>query len=371
LSKNKEVNCDFCKNKYFVSNYVYGLITSGKQKTHCCSKECTDKLKIIINEEKRKFWSTLKCDYCEAIFRVKPFDYKHKLKNELFVACSRECAQKLMGLHHSGENNPKYVEKPKNTCAFCGKEYEIYEGQIGINRYCSKECQCKDKTKNATVTVQCEYCGEDFQVLKGQISFWGVVKYCSKECRSLGTRNRANMECVICGKPYIVSNNRRDTSICCSKACLAIWISTIYSERPEVKDRLRKQGTNSQLNQKKEFTIPEMLVGEKLNELGINFIPQYVVGDMLIIDFFLPDYNCCLEVYGDYWHANPLKYGKDKKELSEMQIKNKQKDIRKYKILTKKYNYYFYSLWENDIKNDLDNCIDKFFKHIDFKIRNE
>jgi G:T-mismatch repair DNA endonuclease (very short patch repair protein) len=373
MAKDNLLICDYCKKEYFVSNFEYNLVVTGKKETHSCSKECANKMLHIKAEKKKENWPKLTCDWCGKEFQVKPFEYRQKQENKLFIACGRDCAQKLMGKFHKGENSSRYKEKIKKNCLYCGKEYEInpYEHEQNISNYCSKECVGLAKTKNATIILNCQYCGKEFPVLKGQLNFWGELKYCSEECRKSARIKKPELTCVMCGKKYHVSNNRKDISICCSRKCLHEWLSKVYSEIPEVKERLRKQGAKSAMNQKTEYTLPERIVLEYLVANNIVFIPQCLINDRLVIDFYLPDYNCTLEVYGDYWHSNPRKHGKDKIPLSAMQEKNKQKDIRKYKVLTGKLGYYFYSLWEYDIKHDLDDCMNKFFKYIDFKIRNE
>jgi very-short-patch-repair endonuclease len=151
-----------------------------------------------------------------------------------------------------------------------------------------------------------------------------------------------------------------------------LWLKK-YSNLPETIERLKKQGANSQKNSKTEYTLPEKIVLQYLLNKGIRFTPQYVMGEILVVDFFLHDYNCVLEVYGDYWHSNPRYYGNGEnlKPLNEMQIKNRKKDTRRYYVITKNYGYYFYNIWEDEIKKDINKTMERFFKHISSKIRNE
>lgn len=357
--------CDFCKKEYFVSNYDYNHMI--EHKTHCCSKECCDKLKIGKQKVER---ISLVCDFCKKEFLVAPFEYKQKLENELFISCSKKCSQKLMGELHRGKNSSRY-NSSINICVYCGKEYLVNGYKKNTSKYCSRECLGKAKTEKATIKLNCQFCGKEFFVLKGQLAFWKELKYCSKECRGKASQKRVYFKCIICGKEYWQHLAYSKTSVTCSRKCQKLWLSQYYCRRPEVIEKLRKQGTKSQLNSKTEYTLPELLVLKYLEDNKIEFIPQFSVGNILVVDFLLPKYNCVLEVYGDYWHSNPRKYGKDKRPLSEMQLKNKQKDIRRYKVITKKYNYYFYSLWEYDIKNNLEDSMNGFFKYINSKIRNE
>ena len=53
------------------------------------------------------------------------------------------------------------------------------------------------------------------------------------------------------------------------------------------------------------------------------------------IDIYLPKYNLMIEIMGDYWHANPLKYNIDnltkQQKKSIKQDKSKHTYIKKYK----------------------------------------
>jgi G:T-mismatch repair DNA endonuclease (very short patch repair protein) len=371
IPKNNKVYCDFCKKEYYVNTQTYNCINNKKTKTHCCSKECTDKLKVILSEEERKKFPFLKCDSCGIEFQVRPFEYKKKKKN-LFIACSRNCANKLLGDKHKEDAQRRHVEKwNKLNCQYCGKEYSVDKTAEKMSKYCCRQCKDLAKTKNSLMALKCEHCGEIFFKAKGYVTFWGEIKYYSEECRLLSRPQKVNKKCIMCNKDYLVSNNRKNISICCSKYCLHKWLSEVYTKSPEVKNKLRERGIRSQLNQKPSFTLPEKIVFEYLTNNKIDFIFQYSVGDILLVDFFLPEYNCCLEVYGDYWHSNPIKYGEDKKQLNDVQKRIKQKDIRRYKVLTNNYGFYFYSLWETDIKNNLEISMNKFFEYINSKIRNE
>jgi len=56
----------------------------------------------------------------------------------------------------------------------------------------------------------------------------------------------------------------------------------------------------------------EVLVEDALNKLCIKYEPQKVI-DRAIIDFYLPEYNICLEVDGFYWHSKPERISKDRR----------------------------------------------------------
>jgi G:T-mismatch repair DNA endonuclease (very short patch repair protein) len=306
------------------------------------------------------------CDYCGKDFKTPIEEYKRlKSGKKKSACCSTLCANKLRGLNNRGENNYKYNSVIKN-CQNCGREYTVSKYSSENSKYCSKDCMGEAKSKDGVEERQCEFCGKIFIVKKSI-----PKKFCSKNCRFKNREKRDYFKCEICGKTYWRHQCSPQNSVCCSRECYSVYLSDIYTEIPEVKERLRKQGTKSHLSQKNKMTEPENILHEYLTKKNIEFIYQCEVNGILVIDFFLPEYNCCLEVYGDYWHANPMKYGVNKKPLSDMQQKNVQKDIRKYMVLTNKLNYNFYSLWEYDIKHDLESSFEKFLVYIDSKIRNE
>jgi len=98
-------------------------------------------------------------------------------------------------------------------------------------------------------------------------------------------------------------------------------------------------------------TLPERLTASKLREMGITYIPQYPI-DRMKVDFYLPVTNTVLEVYGDYWHANPRKYPK-RSMLNETQKQNAIRD-RKRKNFLIKSGYRFVYIWECQIKENPD-----------------
>lgn len=46
---------------------------------------------------------------------------------------------------------------------------------------------------------------------------------------------------------------------------------------------------------------PQQIVMDKLNDLGVDFIPEYQIG-FYNFDIFIPSRNILIEVQGDYWH---------------------------------------------------------------------
>src|SRR5690606_2887028 len=66
-------------------------------------------------------------------------------------------------------------------------------------------------------------------------------------------------------------------------------------------------------------------------------------------DFYLPDYNILIEVDGDFWHCNPLKYSEPK---FPSQVKNLERDKQKNEWASQN-NIKLLRFWENDINNNI------------------
>lgn len=124
-----------------------------------------------------------------------------------------------------------------------------------------------------------------------------------------------------------------------------------WKKLPEKEKEIRRiRWARAGLKCKKKLTSIEVKIAKLLKELNINFIQNKPI-NKFIVDFFIPDNNLVIECQGDYWHANPNKY--DKKDLSEMQIKNIDRDNRK-KLFLNKNNFKSLFIWEYDINNKID-----------------
>jgi hypothetical protein len=87
------------------------------------------------------------------------------------------------------------------------------------------------------------------------------------------------------------------------------------------------------------------------------------------LDYFIEELKISVEFHGDYFHANPKKYGPDY-EFRGLIKNNKsitakelwEKDLKKYSILEKYYGIKTIVVWESDYYKNKDN--EKFYKEI-------
>ena len=82
------------------------------------------------------------------------------------------------------------------------------------------------------------------------------------------------------------------------------------------------------------------------------------------VDNYLIKYNLIIEIQGDYWHCNPIKY---KNKISEMQSGVIRKDKAKHTYIKKEYGIDILYLWENDLYNNPDLCQELIRLYVDKK----
>ena len=97
-----------------------------------------------------------------------------------------------------------------------------------------------------------------------------------------------------------------------------------------------------------------------MDKNNIRFHSNYPI-DKYLVDFYIDKYNLVIECFGDYWHANPIKY--KNKILTEAQIKNLDRDKRKEKYL-KDNNINYIFLWETDIHKNINYVKETIFNEI-------
>ena len=339
-------NCKHCGKEFNARPYL---------KKQFCSQDCYNKWrKENLSGENSPDYKKQKvnCSYCDNELLRTPYE----LKNKKDHFCNKECFRLWKTKNQKGENNPNYKGgNIKKECEWCGKEYDVKISRDEKTRFCSQQCQIEYLNKdNYQVKTNCAICEKEIYKKPSQIK---EHNFCSLKClgkwNSIHKDKKISKICVMCGKEYKVIPCNADVSITCSNECRYEWLSKVYSQLPEVK--LKK--INMLLNQKREGTKPELIVQEYLDNHNINYISQQIILNKYVADFFISELNLIIEVFGDYYHANPEKYGEGKKPLNEMQIKKVESDKNK---LNDYYNngYNVVVLWEKDIYKNVSFLLD-------------
>jgi len=135
----------------------------------------------------------------------------------------------------------------------------------------------------------------------------------------------------------------------------------------ETKEKMSKTAINKwetgdigkrSYNQSKLETLFEIL----LDNLDLIYIRSYYAKEIkAFYDFYLPKFNIIIEVDGDFWHSNPMKY-KDG-PISKCQIKNYDRDKVKNQW-AKDNGYKMLRFWEYDINNNRQQVIQTLLDHL-------
>ncbi len=256
-------------------------------------------------------------------------------------------------------------------CRICGKE--IYKTQTMLkrrptgNHYCSQSCSIIGRHMDAYEIRQCEICRKDFECAK--IS---KQRFCSDDCQIAWQRTirkrpstyaQTEVICDWCGKPhlkrrYMLKNEHHF----CSYECSRSWLTQVYCQSEEFKEFKRKDnarmlaaGLMPKTNSK-----PQQILDIILDNAGIHYIREYNV-DFYAVDTYLSDYELFIEVMGDYWHCSPLKYESVKYDCQKKSIR---RDKAKHTFIKNKYNTEILYLWENDLLNNRELCLEIIRKFI-------
>ena len=98
-------------------------------------------------------------------------------------------------------------------------------------------------------------------------------------------------------------------------------------------------------------TIWEEMIKRNMND---GFENEYNLLNKFSINIANPDKKIAIEIQGDYWHANPKIYNKRNKTQSQ----NVGRDTTKRHLLEKE-GWELIVLWENEIQNNLEYCMNK------------
>ena len=116
---------------------------------------------------------------------------------------------------------------------------------------------------------------------------------------------------------------------------------------------------------------PQMIIEGILRDEKVEFIDEYKIFPYYV-DMFCVKEKKVIEVYGDFWHANPLKYKKDDilnfPKGEKVLVEDKwNKDIERINHI-KLQGYDVLVVWEHDINSDIENVKEKIWNFLKSKI---
>jgi len=138
----------------------------------------------------------------------------------------------------------------------------------------------------------------------------------------------------------------------------AVMTNYVFSQEQRDAMRIRnaKAYSNGVFNTE---TKPQRIVNDILDELEINYIREKQC-KYYAVDNYLSDFNLIIEVMGDYFHSNPLKFTK----LNTMQQNGIKRDKSKRTYIDKYYGIKILYLWEYDILKNPDVCKSLILEYI-------
>ena len=253
-----------------------------------------------------------KCDLCEKDFYRVRKDVKEN------TLCSKKCRNDYLKSVNPSLNSIKHVV----SCETCKNKFEVVDSKFKSQKFflCSRECYKKHRSKY--------YNGDKLYNYQNEFV----------EC------NNSKCTSKVKTSDYYRENNNHQF---CSHKCYWEFKSEYYNEYYYV----------PQLFEERKETVPESMVRKWLESNCIEYIQEYRIGKYYV-DFYIPDTNLIIEVYGDYWHVNPAIYGYEegKREIHKNQIGKWDKDkLRINDLKSKGYNVR--TIWESDVHKNLEYCM--------------
>ena len=337
IDENQIVHCISCnrelKKKYFIMKNLYEDGKHGK----CLYCDWLKRHKNIIPEYEG--WTNDEIDLAIKFILTDDSVYLNDLQS-LYVNKSLSDVCELVQKLHIGN---KHV-LVKDFCKNCGKEIEDFPSVYlkNQNGFCSKECYHQYRAEH---------------IPKGENSPY---------------YNRIETTCSNCGKiieviPYNYNKTNEDGEHFnfCSLECYHQFRSKYYTGKKcpaygrkmskELKDKLRKAIYIRSKDPARFDTSIQIMINRILDKNNIEYKREKVF-TYYAVDNYLINNNLIIEVMGNYWHVNPLKYNKDKYLLNKKQLEWIKKDKQKHTYIKNHTNINILYLWETDIVENIKLC---------------
>ena len=256
----------------------------------------------------------------------------------------------------------------ENTCTNCGKTFYVEtkakadpNNKRKFKRACSDDCTRQLKSKNAKKinrdginyrrghfrkldrdTLIDLYCYKYLTMKEIQKALRVKATVLRREFERLEIPREFYRNCPQCGGEYACKNrsmvdlNSSKFKKFCSRKCF-------LSSRNQTDTWIERE------------------IQSFLQDADIDFIKQFEI-DRMTVDFLIPSKNLVVEANGDFWHANPAIYGKDK-PLHKIHPRVIEKDKRKLRQLSDK-GYSVYVVWENDLKENASQTLNELLDYI-------
>ncbi|ASA22765.1 hypothetical protein [Paenibacillus donghaensis] len=300
-----------------------------------------------------KIKADVKCDVCRKIYKLQI----HQINRAENHICSQEC---------------KYLfgKTLLHRCGICDKSFYRNKTQCDKSEsglyFCSNKCvgEYNKRQRTQNITKNCLICNSEFKV---KASTYDNQITCSRKCQGLwqsreriGEKSsnfrggKIEKECFECKDKYFTTRHASKTSKFCSQFCKQrYWAKNIIVKESF---KIAKYKGNEKYRMTKGETLPEKMVKEWLLKNNIPFLQEQGFFHKYYADFYLPNTNIIVEVFGDYWHTNPDIYGDNLIQPNEHQIAQVEKDRIRIETFNK-YGFKVIVLWEHEIYENIESLL--------------
>lgn len=243
-------------------------------------------------------------------------------------------------------------------CDNCGEQFYITKSRYAKDKThcCSKRCAFELKTKNVREYRTCIHCGRQFETFKVSKQM-----FCSADCyniwqkgRKIGEENpkftSVKVLCDCCKKEIFVPPHKMELSKYhfCSRDCRKKWYAEVWSQRPEWRETSRKRAISILKNGMTRESKPQLFVDKILEDLKVSYEREFECG-RFSIDDYLFECGLMIEVMGDYWHCNPIKFPES--EITDRMKDRIERDKAKHSYVIQTYGVEILYIWEQDCNN--------------------
>lgn len=353
-----------------------------------------------MNREKFLIYQTthpqIQCRNCKRLLSIEDFSY-YKIHDDNTGIC-RSCDWIKRNINKMAYKNysydtletiVRYIFEFKNGKCIINNLQEILN--LTLSEIIEILQHLKIGNKPYSVKVNCECCKQDV-LIAPSIYLKNDYIYCSSKCywedkptkvskgENNAQYNRIHTYCTNCGKDIKVIPSHYNTlnrfdenhNFCCLE-CYWEYRSKYYINEKsngkfvkwtdELKNKMRKNLLEKMSNDDRLNTKPQIEINNILDKLKISYTREYNC-KYYAIDNYLNDYGLMIEVMGNYWHANPIRFNEEKYLLNEKQLDGIHRDKLKQSYILNHYNVNILYLWEDDILKRKQLCEELILKYI-------
>lgn len=333
-----------------------------------------------INEE-------YKCEKCGSLLPSTAFTHATLKKNKKICKCCswmQRNEQSLKEIHDwPHEDLFLFINLITTGRVNFVNELLSYFPYKNLKELCQLYQKLRLRNFALKVMVQCETCGKN--IIKTVSTYLlNQYFYCCYECYYTDKPNKIakgkdskfytkiETACTECGKPMEIipsalskTNSDGEHHHFCCNNCYYKFRSRYYvgeksslrfynpSEEEKEKNKLKRFASSHSSNRFN--TKPQLILNDLLDKMNIKYEREKVFG-MTAVDNYLTEHDLIIEVMGDYWHGNPLKYNEEKYKLNKIQTRTILKDKQKRTYIKNHNHIDILYIWESDLYNNPNLC---------------